>query len=310
MVGKIHALILFYFLSISCNLFAGDFEKEYYRLREKEIAKFSFELFENGEYYRAITEAKRYISILPQGKNVEEMYKLIGDSYLMAKEWIEAINAYDEILNKFPNSKYSRQIIFNKAICLIKNKKYNEAEDLFQKIISDGNEEKKNEAIMWKILLLIQQNRFEEIDKMLDDTLIKQKVTDKIDNIKQIIKEKKEASYKSPKLACLMSAIIPGSGQIYNNRYKDGIYSFILNALFILGAYKAYADENYALAGILTIFELGWYTGNIYGVVSGAYKYNKKIDEDIFKKGVSKFDLIEYEIGKTPFISIIFKFPF
>ena len=54
-----------------------------------------------------------------------------------------------------------------------------------------------------------------------------------------------------------MSAILLGSGQFYSERYKDGVCSFILNALFILGAYTAFDDENYATGSILTIFEIG-----------------------------------------------------
>lgn len=107
-----------------------------------------------------------------------------------------------------------------------------------------------------------------------------------------------------------MSAILPGSGQFYNERYKDGVCSFVLNALFILGAYKAFDNDNCAVGGILTIFEVGWYTGNIYSAISGAHKYNRKIDDDIFKRSLQNFDLIENEIRKTPNMFIMFRFYF
>jgi len=292
------------------GLFACDVSKRYYDLREKEICKFSSDLFEAGEYYRAITEGKRYISIFPQGKNIQDMHKLIGDSYLMSKEWSVAIHAYEQFIIKFPTSPDINQVLFNKAICLLKKKEYGNAERLFQEIIDNSDPQRKDEAIQWKILLLIHENKFEEIEKLLDDEFMRQEIGKKIGIIERTVYVKKNIGYKSPELAGVMSAILPGSGQLYNERYKDGVCSFILNALFIWGAYKAFDDENYALGGILTIFEVGWYTGNIYTAVNGAHKYNRKIDEDIFKKSLENCELLEYEIRRTPHISIMFRFYF
>jgi TM2 domain-containing membrane protein YozV len=128
--------------------------------------------------------------------------------------------------------------------------------------------------------------------------------------ISEMIKEKKNFRYKSPEAAGVLSAFLPGSGQFYNGRYQDGVYSFLLNALFIVGAYKAYDQENFALAGILTLFEIGWYTGGIYGAVSGAHKCNNRIDEDHFRSGVRKMNLLDSEIGRPGGVSIRFTYPF
>jgi len=294
----------------SGNLYAGDVSKSYYDLREKEVCKFSSDLFEAEEYYRAITEAKRYISVFSNGPNIEDMYKLIGDSYLMSKEWPKAIHAYSEFILKFPASPYINQVLFNKATCLVKTSDYEEAIRLFQQIIDNPDPQKKSESIRWKILLLINENKFEEIEKLLDDDFTSQNLKNKIDIIERTVDVKKNIRYKSPKVAGAMSAVLPGSGQFYNERYKDGIVSFLLNSLFILGAYKAYDNDNYAVGGILTVFEAGWYTGNIYSAVNGAYKYNRKVDEDIFKQSLQNFDLIENEIRSTPNMSIMFRFYF
>jgi hypothetical protein len=40
-------------------------------------------------------------------------------------------------------------------------------------------------------------------------------------------------------------------------------------------AYEAFDNDNNALGGIITLVELGFYTGNIYGAVSSAHKYNR-----------------------------------
>src|SRR4030065_1832166 len=101
-------------------LFAGDISAEYYDLREKEIRQFTFDLFPAGEYYRAITESKRSTPLFPGGPYAGEMFKLIGDAYLMSHEWAEAIAAYDEFLMQFPASPLANAATFHKAICLVK----------------------------------------------------------------------------------------------------------------------------------------------------------------------------------------------
>ncbi len=39
---------------------------------------------------------------------------------------------------------------------------------------------------------------------------------------------------------------------------------------------EAFQHKSYVVGGILTFFELGWYSGNIYSAVSSAHKYNQK----------------------------------
>ena len=305
---RITAIILF--LLLPGRLCADDFASQYYDLREKEIRLFCVELFATGEYYRSITEARRYIFLFPEGLRTDEIAKLIGDAYLMSREWSEAIAAYDEFFTRFPVSPLAGTATFYKAIALLKLGHTAEAERLFQLILSSPDGEKKGLAARWEILLLIRQNRFEEAERLLKDRMLRPEIEKETDRIEELLKEKKGARYKSPETAGLLSAILPGSGQFYNGRYQDGVYSFFLNALFILAAYKAYDSDNYGLGGILTLFELGWYTGGIYGAVGGAHKYNRSIDENHFHNGIQRLNLRESEIGRPGGVSIMFTYPF
>jgi hypothetical protein len=64
------------------------------------------------------------------------------------------------------------------------------------------------------------------------------------------------------------------------------------------------------VGGILTFFELGWYSGNIYSAVSSAHKYNRERKKEYL-------DLLEKEgrfaVGisfrdKQPFLSLRYVF--
>ena len=107
-----------------------------------------------------------------------------------------------------------------------------------------------------------------------------------------------------------MSAVLPGSGQVYNGRYQDALGAFALNALVISGAWLAFDDDNPALGLVCSIFALGWYKGNIYGAVNGAHKYNRKIDEDIFRNSVQNFGLYDRNVSTNPSIKVYFRFYF
>jgi hypothetical protein len=228
----------------------------------------------------------------------------------MSHEWADAIAAYDEFLTHFPESSLAGTATFYKAIALLKLGQTAEAERLFQLVESGYDHEKRGMAARWEILLLIRQNRFDEAEKRLKDQMIRPEMESETNHIEELLKEKKGAQYKSPETAGILSAIIPGSGQFYNERYRDGVYSFILNALFILAAYKAYDSDNNSLGVILTLFEFGWYTGSIYGAVGGAHKYNRQVDEDHFRSGIQRLNLRESEIGRPGGVSIMFTYPF
>lgn len=302
--------LLTVFLLLPAGLCADDFTAQYLRLREKEIQRFSAELFAAGEYYRAITEARRYLSLFPRGVRSEEMAKSIGDAYLMSHEWAEAVTAYDDFLMRFPASPLAVTAQFHKAIALLKQGGTAEAERLFQLILSGADGEKKHEAALWEILLLIRQNRFDEAETRLRNRMLRPGIDAEIGHIEALLREKKGARYKSPVTAGALSALIPGAGQFYNERYGDGVYSFLLNSLFIVAAYKAYEAHNYGLGAILTLFEIGWYTGGIYGALGGAHKHNRSIDEDHFRIGVHRLNLRESEIGRPGGVSIRFTYPF
>ncbi len=66
-----------------------------------------------------------------------------------------------------------------------------------------------------------------------------------------------------------------GAGHLYCERKRDAFVSFLLNGAMIYAAYEAFDHDHDALGGIITFFELGFYSGNIYSAVSSAHKYNR-----------------------------------
>ena len=132
----------------------------------------------------------------------------------------------------------------------------------------------------------------------------------KSDYLAQGLDRVQEIPQKSPATAGALAAILPGSGHLYCERYRDAVIAFLLNGAFIWGMVEAFEQKDYVVGGILTFFELGWYSGNIYSAVAGAHKYNRgKKQEylDHLEKG-GGFSLGISLLGKNPLFSLHYVF--
>jgi TM2 domain-containing membrane protein YozV len=96
------------------------------------------------------------------------------------------------------------------------------------------------------------------------------------------------APYKSPTLAGVFSAVIPGSGKMYVGEWGDGITALLVTGLFAFLAYDNFRAGHNTRAWIFTGLGAFFYTGNIYGSVAAAQIFNARIDFE-FKDGLNVF---------------------
>lgn len=73
------------------------------------------------------------------------------------------------------------------------------------------------------------------------------------------------------------------------NRPGDALVSFLLNGAFIWATVEAFHHDNNVTGGILLFFESGWYLGNIYNTVSGAHKYNQRLEKQFLDELQDKY---------------------
>lgn len=93
----------------------------------------------------------------------------------------------------------------------------------------------------------------------------------------------KNIKTKSPALAGISSAVIPGLGKAYTGKTGQGISSFLICAVLGVQAWEAYSKSSwrspyfFLYSGLFGIF----YTGNIYGSIHAARNYNNEKYEAI-----------------------------
>jgi tetratricopeptide (TPR) repeat protein len=237
--------------------------------------EFAEQYFQRGEFYRAIGEYERFIYFFPLSDKVPLARYMIGLSYLRGERYEEAIQAFNALIEEYQHTEYALKSYLgvSKAYALLKH--YDMALTTLDNLITIGPDQQiRDEAHYQKGWVYLEMGMWEKardgFEKISPENREKY-------NVKQILielKKRRPIRQKSPTMAGLL-AIIPGAGHLYCDRKRDALISFLLNGAMIYAAYEAFDHDLDALGGVITLFELGFYSGNIYSAVSSAHKYNR-----------------------------------
>ncbi len=255
---------------------------------DEQVITFGKNLYQNKEYYRAITEFKRFIFLFPKHGEVDDARVLIAKSYFLGKNYEECAKYIGK--HNIEVKQYGKKVdmLLILGDCYIKMKRYILAKEVFQTLIDTSKNAKTyNLAYLRLARLFVIEGKWQEASdayaNVKDDkelTLMAKKASAEI--VKGVDIDK-----KNPVTAGILAAVLPGAGHLYVGRKQDAIVSFVLNSAFIWGIVEAFKGEKYVVGGVLCFFEFGWYGGNINGAVNGAYKYNdgerKNFQDSFFK---------------------------
>lgn len=267
--------------------------------------------FATGDYYRAITEYKRFLFFFPHSLQTEEVYFKMAKSYLKGKKWEEVLLTLDRLQKQFPNSARQGEIYLLQGLSYLGKKEYAQAHYYFQQAsLASPGTSIADEANFQKGRAYIEEEKYKEAAWAFRKIDRSSPLFIRGEYWAQGLEKINEVPQKSPLAAGVLAAIIPGAGHLYCERYRDATMAFLLNAAFIWGMVEAFQHENYAVGAILTFFELGWYSGNIYSAVSSAHKYNKQKKKEYLQeleKGSFLFGGI-YRDGRLSFLVLGYSF--
>jgi tetratricopeptide (TPR) repeat protein len=280
--------IFFLFLSLSLGVFlcldlpdaragdcTGDCKKQF---------EFAESLFEENDYFRAISEYKRFIFLYPGSSLSEHCYLRICEAYYGAGRWNETVTSFETFISRFPRSLMLDKAYYLKGMAEKNLILHDEAISSFEVIIENPySGEYRNKAYYQIALIYVEQDNWSRAREYFSKISDRSTLFPPAAVFSSGLEDINDIPQKSPALAGTMAAIIPGSGHLYTERPRDALVAFLLNATFIWAAIELFNDENYVAGGIVTFFELGWYTGNIYSAVSSAHKYNKRMKDDFIR---------------------------
>jgi tetratricopeptide (TPR) repeat protein len=221
-------------------------------------------------YDAAITEYKRFLFFHPGDTRAAAVYQKIGLAYRAQELWQEAIsmmrNAVSHALSEQEKSKYQLEL----AVTLIASQNYDLARlELIRLTIRNPSGAVYQRALFLQAVAYLYQFQWEEArealrhyttDEMLDILF------DKAVNLPQ----------KSPKVAKVLSIILPGTGQIYAGNWRGGLNALALNGAFGFVAVNSVLDRHYVDAVSWTYFIFQrYYLGNLYRAEKTVREFNE-----------------------------------
>jgi len=274
----------FFLLSaiLFCTIHAGTQDKAL------EVAE---KFFNSENYYDAITEYRRYIFFNSEKKDnsISYAHYKIGLAYRNQGKWDESLNAIRRSIHT-ANTEYIRdERKIDLAIVLIASGNYSAAEFYLIKIeIFSNIPELKQKAAFFRGVSAIYSFKWEQARNAFQiyfNNHPERKYAEVGKKLDSLLNKAQNLIYKSPKLAKILSTILPGSGQIYSGDWCNGINALAINTVTGYLLVNDLVKRRYldAIFNSLFIFER-FYRGNRYHAEELAKKYNKNINQKFTEK--------------------------
>jgi len=237
-----------------------------------------------GEYYRAITEYKKFLYFFPDSTRADYARLQIGIAYYRGGECPQAIEAFAKIRQSYPSEHFAAAA-FYEGVCRSRLKNPQAAGDNFSRVLAvDPVSPEAAEALAGLSLVALDREDWAGSRRVLQRLAKDYPQTAQGIAAKEalpLLDEAETRPRKSPLAAGVMSAIVPGSGYAYAGRPRDGLMAFLVNGLFIAGTIVAIDNENYPAAALIGGVGLPFYLGNIYGGANATHKWNLSIAQDL-----------------------------
>jgi len=232
----------------------------------------------DGEYYRAITEYKKYLILFPDGNRSDAALFNTGMASFRGMEYDSAIASFVAVRTRFAKSPLAVESAYYEGICYARLNQLEKAAQAFDAAATSSQmPETAARARLGGSLVAFDRDHISETRDDLIRFLTEFPGNSRTRNVTSalaLLRKDGEAPRKSPVIAGILSALVPGSGHMYAEHYGDGATALLLNGLFIAGTVVAVQQENYAVAGIVGVIGLPFYVGNIYGAANAATKWN------------------------------------
>lgn len=244
--------------------------------------RFAKNLFDDKRYFEAISEARK----LEIDGNSDGVELFINSCYYKGGQFGSIISGISEIKNDHRFVFKMHEILGHSYLRL---GKYNASYRVSELIDYDSiNKNEYANLFSMRYLPLVYDNRF---GKLGDEIKIAEKY---IGLDKDFIKLKaelmkfNEIRKTSPLFSSIASAVVPGSGQIYNGYFSDGLISFVSVFSSAMAGYYLMKQGHEGFAKTAFFFSALFYSGNIYGAYNSSKKFNRS-EISKYRSGILKF---------------------
>ena len=232
------------------------------------VREFADHLYKTDDYLRAAIEYERYLFL--SDSNDDTILFKIGLCHQFRERYDYAVQSFSQILN----NEGSELIRTARTAILYNNYKMENWEAILNFECLGDTE------LYFRYLALLQKDSTESENQtfgQITDDSLRAALT-------AIEKNRKHLKHKSPLLASVLSAAVPGLGKVYIRRSGDALYSFGMTGFAGIVSWQAF-KANLLITGIVSSgITLSFYLGTIYGSYIGTILYNESLNDELIEQ--------------------------
>jgi len=238
-------------------------------------------LFAQQKYLLSRLEYERFIHFFPEDERVPKAHYRVGMAYYAQRQYESAIQAFKPLMETaYVSTNFQARAFFMAAESYQRLGRPSVALTILHNLEIQSNElSYRDEAIYRRGWIYLELGDWERARRVFNTIPPQGHAHFRMAELIHQLEKVDQIDRLSPGLAGTL-AIIPGGGYLYCRRYQDALISFLVNAGLIYAAYEAFDNDMVALGGLITFVEIGFYSGNIYGSISSAHKYNRNRQRD------------------------------
>ncbi len=256
---------------------------------------FADSLYAGRDYYRSITEYRRFMIRHPDDPAAPYARLRIGLAFYQGEQWEDATAELRELRQAFAGSATGLAAALVEADTHTRQRRYGQAATVLQDALfsAPAGAPLTDAARIQLGAGLLRNGDVEAAQEAWKAVPAASPLAERARGLEQAAGDLSSLPRRRPWLAASLSAVLPGAGQVYVGRYSDAALAFCLNSLLIWASIEAFENDLAVTGALLATVEGGWYFGNIYNALNGAHKFNRR-QEDRY------FDALNLRFGVAP----------
>ncbi|WP_139795687.1 tetratricopeptide repeat protein [Desulfocicer vacuolatum] len=234
-----------------------------------------------GAHETAMVEWKRFIHFFPLDSRIPTARFNLGISLFHLKKWDQARTIFQAQRFPYVGTYQNIESFFMLSKTLLAQGRIQGARRVLVDLLSASEVTEVKDRVLCALAWIslhragdMEPGALEQADAFLSQISGTGEAVFHTGEIRQAVKAIVNQEEKSPFVAGI-TALVPGGGFLYCQRYQDALAAFIINAGLIFAAHQSFDRGDNILGGLLSVVESGFYGGSIYGSISSAHKYNR-----------------------------------
>ena len=187
----------------------------------------------DGEQYDFAANYYQRVLFFDSEKKYSDSYLFLADCFFKKNDFVKAAEYYDVAYNTIQNDSLKKEIVFRKTSCLLILQNYDQAKEELLKLPDSLSTSIKQKKFFYAGVCYFGTEEYDKSENYFKNCIdTSNKKTLSLLN-EQFVKVKR-IHRLHPKVAKILSVLLPGAGQFYCGDIKNGLNSLLLNSAFVI----------------------------------------------------------------------------